>query len=152
MGWWIECENNCVAEGAWANQIKDLLRLHRREDGRFVCQCGALGRINKEYKVKGKGEVDPWRPELIGAVQPDWTEDDPDGTYQPFLFVTREHESKEIGVWCRYYKRLQNGNLKFGDGPGGGPVFGIDDLLTMIRKLIKIGVLDEKSVAAALRD
>ena len=126
------------------------MREHRRDDGRFVCKCGAPGHVKKEYQLKGRGEVGPWQPELIGAVQPDWAEADPDEAYQPLLFVTREPESREFGVWCRYYKRLENGKLKFGDGPGAGPVFGIDDLLTMLRKLIDMGVLENKSVEDAL--
>lgn len=150
MGWWIECEGKCEAEGVWAKQIKELLQDHRREDGRFVCRCGALGHIKKEFPVKGKGEVGSWQPKLIGAVQPDWVDDNPDETYRPFLFVTQETESREYGVWCRYFKRLANGNLKFGDGPGAGPVFGVDDLMSMLRKLMDMGLLDRETVNRAL--
>ena len=128
MGWWIKCDSRCAAEGAWAHQIEDLLRNHRRDDGRFVCSCGSTGRIEKEYALKGKGEDDLWRPHLIGAIQPKWLREDRCSPYQPFLFITRDSHSGELGVWCRYYKRLANGKLKFGDGPGGGPAFSFSDL------------------------
>ncbi len=55
-------------------------------------------------------------------------------------------------MWCRYYKALENGKLKFGDGPGAGPASTIGDLLAMLRKLIEMGVLDKESAKAALDD
>lgn len=145
MPWLIECDrpdSDCKSTNVY--NIEGLLHGdHRRGDGRFKCSsCGGTGHIKRQYASRGKGETEPWRPDLIGAIQPDWCIEDPDGPYQPFLFITRERRSKAIGVWCRYYKHLEGGNIKFGDGPGGGPAFSPSELVEFSQKLEVMGFLD----------
>ena len=100
--------------------------------------------------MQGASEA-PWRPQLIGAIQPDWYDSNPNSLYQPFAFVTNGENGP--GVWMRYYKDTRSepgGKLKFGDGPGGGPVFAPMDLVDLVAKLTALGLLERGAVRARL--
>ena len=151
-GWLIECDSEECGAQTWATQIDDLMRNHRHEDGRFRCSvCSGHGRIRKEHLNMQSRSEEPWRPQLVGAIQPDWCDADPDGLYQPFAFVTEEGDGS--GVWMRYYKDTRSepgGRLKFGDGPGGGPAFSPMDIVDLVVKLIELGYLGREEVQARL--
>ena len=153
MGWLIECNNPECGEKTWATQIDDLMRHHRNGDGRFRCSaCRGSGRIRKEHQNMQSRNEAPWCPQLVGAIQPDWFDANPNCFYQPFAFVL-ETEEDGPGVWMRYYKDTRNepgGRLKFGDGPGGGPVFSPMDLVDLVAKLTKLGLLERDTVRAHL--
>ena len=64
----------------------------------------------------------------------------PGETYFPFAFLVfhRKHPSAPIEkVWCYYYKdtRSTGGSLKPGSGPGGPPMFAVDQFFSMAKQL-----------------
>ena len=153
-GWNIECDSCSTA--TWASQIQDLMQNHRDANGLFLCgSCGSNGHITRTYhNMQGRHEG-PWALHLIGAVQPDWYDVNPDSIYQPFAFLTRDADDPEsLGLWVRYYKDTRDegpgGKLKFGDGPGGGPAFNPMDFVEIVAKLLKLGFLDRDRVLARL--
>lgn len=154
-GWLIECDDNECGAESWAAEIDDLMRNHRHNNGRFrCCKCGGSGRIRRRYANMQGANEEPWEPQLVGAIQPDWCETARDGSYQPFGFLTEEtEEGDEPGVWMRYYKDTRHesgGRLKFGDGPGGGPAFNPMDLVDMVAKLAELGIVERDAVRARL--
>jgi hypothetical protein len=56
-------------------------------------------------------------------------------------------------LWFAYYKDMRpaGGRLKLGYGPGGPPVLGSQDLLTLLGRLIRIGVLSPSDVENVAR-
>lgn len=144
MGWSIQCNNQDCKEYTWASNIVDLIDNHTNSQGWFVCgSCGASGFIEKKFDLQEPGNT--WEPYLRGAIRLG----DPDDTYQPFVFmVSYEPDGKVNDIWFSYYKDLREtgGRLKLGYGPGGPPVLGTDQLLSLLKTLMELGLIDKKRI------
>jgi hypothetical protein len=144
MGWSIQCNNSKCNSVTWATNIVDLIDNHTDESGWFVCaQCGSGGFIEKSFDLQEPGHR--WEPYLRGAIRLGGTDD----TYQPFVFVVSyEPDGKVNNVWFSYYKDLREtgGRLKLGYGPGGPPVLGIEQLLSLIKKLNTLGMIKKVTI------
>jgi hypothetical protein len=143
MAWHIKCiDTKCGCE-AWAGNIVDLISGHRGEDGLFRSQCGKPGYITKSFSLQEQGET--WEPYLRGLV----TLGRAGETYQPFVFLVSYEPAGPISdIWFSYYKdlRASGGRLKLGHGPGGPPVLGAKDVLTLVERLIEVGCVKRKDI------
>ena len=148
MGWSIQCNNSNCKSQTWATNIVDLIDNHTDENGWFVCsQCGNGGFIEKSFDLQEPGHT--WEPFLRGAIRLG----DPDDTYQPFVFmVSYEPNGKANDIWFSYYKDLREtgGRLKLGYGPGGPPVLGTEQLLSLIKRLYNLGLIEKEKLLKAL--
>ena len=141
MSWLLRCSSPECKQPLCPPNIVDLLRLHRHQDGWFLCGCGNPGSIKKEYPLQERGEV--WAPFLRGAI----TLGDSGDTYQPFVFLVSYRPDGEVtDVWFCYYKDLRGkgGRLKLGYGPGGPPVLNKPKILNLLKRLGDLGYLAEK--------
>ena len=149
MGWSIQCNNTSCGEQTWASNIVDLIDNHTDKNGWFVCShCEANGFIEKLFDLQEPGHT--WEPYLRGAIRLG----SPDDTYQPFVFmVSYEPKGTANGIWFSYYKDLRNsgGRLKLGYGPGGPPVWGTEQVLTLLQRLIQLGMVDKENVKKILK-
>ncbi len=108
-----------------------------------MAKCGHSGYVEKSFRLQEQGET--WEPFLRGAISLGI----PTDTYQPFVYLVSNSPDGPINdLWFAYYKdtRPMGGRLKLGYGPGGPPVLGSEDLLTLLVHLISIGVLSRESV------
>lgn len=148
MGWLIKCiDATCTRESPTvANDIVDLIKNYRDEEGWFLCSCGQRGYIEKSFRLQEGG--DPWKPYLRGII-PLGREKD---TYQPFVFLVSYHPNGEVtSLWFSYYKDLRpTGRLKLGYGPGGPPVLDKCDFLNLLSKLQQANYLTLQDVLRAL--
>ena len=144
MGWSIQCNDTSCKAHTRATNIVDLLDNHADEHGWFVCnQCGGSGFIEKSFDLQEPGHT--WKPFLRGAIRLG----DPDDTYQPFVFmVSYEPNGKANDIWFSYYKDLRKtgGRLKLGYGPGGPPVLGTEHLLSLLRRLYDLGLVEKEKI------
>ena len=146
--WSIQCANNECGEVTSPVNIADLLKGngYRDDQGWFLCgTCGSSGYILKQFKLQEGGE---WKPYLRGLIQPPLY-GDKEGGYQPFAFlVSYSPEASPEDVWFAYYKdmRKQGGRLKMGYGPGGPPVFSVEDVLDLVSQMVRRGCLDAGAV------
>lgn len=149
MGWTIKCTDNKCTKDSWASNIVDLIQNHCDKNGWFLCShCKKKGYIEKRYDLQEPGET--WKPYLRGVIQLG----DPDDTYQPFVFLVSYSPTEEPNdIWFSYYKdtRPMGGRLKLGYGPGGPPVLGTDQLILLIKTMVKLKCLDTNSVKEALK-
>lgn len=148
MGWSIQCNNSSCESQTWATNIVDLIDNHTDENGWFVCsQCGTGGFIEKLFNLQEPGHT--WEPYLRGVIRLG----DPDDTYQPFVFmVSYEPNGKANDIWFSYYKDLREtgGRLKLGYGPGGPPVLGTEQLLSLLKRLHNLGLIEKENILKAL--
>ena len=144
MSWAIKCSVKNCGKDSWAANIVDLIRNHRDDKGYFYCShCGSEGYIIKSFDLQEPGET--WEPYLRGIILLGNQED----TYQPFVFLVSYSPTENPNdVWFSYYKdtRSSGGRLKLGYGPGGPPVLGTDQLLHLIKTMIKLKCLDKKKL------
>jgi len=148
MAYEIKCPKHCKDSSFWAGNIVDLLKA-RDEQGYFKAGCGHLGFVEKSFALQETGET--WEPFLRGAISLGASKD----IYQPFVYlVSYEPDGPINDLWFAYYKdtRATGGRLKVGYGPGGPPVLGSQDLLTLLRRLIAIGVLSRAEVERVLQE
>ncbi len=146
MGWLIECNDPECGQKSWAENIVTLIAEHRDADGWFVCACGRHEHIKKNFSLQEAGEW--WRPYLRGIVPLGV----PGDTYQPFVFlISGEPPDPVRDVWFSYYKDLRStgGVLKLGYGPGGPPVLGMSDLVSLLSRLVQLDCLTTTDVLAA---
>ena len=148
MSWTIKCNNpNCGEKTRVAN-IVDLIKKHTNDNGWFVCgRCKQLGHIEKSFNLQEPGST--WKPYLRGVIP--LGEDG--ATYQPFVFlVSYEPTGNPNDIWFSYYKDLRNsgGRLKLGYGPGGPPVLGSKQVISILKKMINIGCLSKDDVIRAI--
>ena len=147
MSWTIECTAGCGKQ-TWVNNIDELIRKHRDKDGWFLCSCGTHGYIAKTYELQEAGEA--WKP-YLRAIIPLGTEGE---TYQPFVFlVSYEPAGPATDIWFSYYKdtRPTGGRLKLGYGPGGPPVLGAGQVLSMLRQMRSMGCVSQQEIDGGLR-
>jgi len=147
MSWLIKCLDGCGSDN-WVSNIKILINNHRDENGWFVCQCGKNGYIEKRFNLQEPGET--WEPYLRGVIPLG----DESEIYQPFVFlVSYKPDSNVNDVWFSYYKdtRPTGGRLKLGYGPGGPPVLGKEQLLSLLKKMKAMGCLVQEEIDAALK-
>lgn len=144
MGWSIQCNNPDCKQYTWATNIVDLIDSHTNPEGWFVCShCGASGFIEKSFDLQEPGHT--WEPYLRGAIRLG----DPGDTYQPFVFmVSYEPDGKANNIWFSYYKDLREtgGRLKLGYGPGGPPVLGTGQLLSLLKRLTELGLIEKERI------
>ena len=139
MAWYIDCRDTGCGNTTTARNIVDLIDNHRDSEGWFLCErCGRKGHIEKEYQLQEGGN--PWSPYLRGVIEPPGY----DATYRPFAFLTSEECDASIsGIWFCYYKDLRSrgGKLKMGHGPGGPPVFGLDDMRNLWAQMMELTLI-----------
>ena len=125
MGWNIECLNKNKCDGAYADNIVDLMQDgHLDNQNRFVCRCGNAGYIEKKFKV-GKS----WW--IRGAIIfPDMDDEE----YQPFVFLVNHDNRNDPphSLWFSYYndrRPVRKLSMKY------GPVLGIKDVTWLLESL-----------------
>ena len=147
MAYEVKCTKNCKdSTSLWAGNIVELLG-GRDEQGYFKAACGHPGYVERSFALQEEGET--WEPFLRGAVSLGAPKD----TYQPFVYLVSDSPDGPINaLWFSYYKDMRpaGGRLKLGYGPGGPPVLGLQSLLTLLHRLIAIGVLSRSDVEKAL--
>lgn len=147
MGWLIKCNGKCGVD-TWADNIDELIRNHRDDNGWFLCQCGKHGYIEKTFDLQEPGET--WEPHLRGII-PLGVDGD---IYQPFVFlVSYEPDGLVNDIWFSYYKdtRPTGGRLKLGYGPGGPPVLGKEQVLQMLKLMKSMGCLSQAEIDKGLK-
>jgi len=145
MGWLIKCAK--CDEQSWASNIVDLLDNHSDGSGWFLCPSGHQGYVEKSFDLQEPG--DRWEPFLRGALRLGA----PGDTYQPFVFlVSYEPAGTVTHIWFSYYKDLRHsgGRLKLGYGPGGPPVLGANDVLTLLKRMLALGCFSAEDVRDVL--
>ncbi|RMG41517.1 MAG: hypothetical protein D6732_02220 [Methanobacteriota archaeon] len=144
MGWTIQCNSNDCSTQSWAANIVTLIENHTDTTGWFVCkQCGGSAFIKKSFHLQEKGHT--WEPYLRGVIRLGAHGD----TYQPFIFlVSYEPAGKISDIWFSYYKdlRRKGGSLKLGHGPGGPPVLGMGQLLSLLSILRDLGLIVKEDI------
>ena len=132
--WTIYCPH-CKETTKPGNIVK--LMCHLDKKGLFVCwHCKRNGYIEKKFDLQEGGN---WKPYLKGILKPDWVGER--HLYSPFVFLVSDTpESPVKDIWFCYYKdmRKDGGRLKMGHGPGGPPVFNIDDVSSIVERAKEI--------------
>ena len=148
-GWLIQCNNKGCNSKTWAGNIVDLIDNHTDKDGRFICgECGKYGFIEKSFELQESGET--WEHYLRGVIRLGDTKD----TYQPFVFmVSYKPNGPANDIWFSYYKDMRNngGRLKLGYGPGGPPVLGSEQLLSLLQRLLSLGIVRKNKIKKLLK-
>jgi hypothetical protein len=142
--WVIDCAAGCTKQTQAAN-IADLLDRHLDGEGWFACRhCGGRGTITKTRTLQ---DGSSWTCPYVGAMR----FARPGEPFQPFAFLVGEPNGR-TSVHLRYFvdHRPTGGQLKMGDGPGGGPVVGAHAVVKLVRRMIDIGCVDRAEVLARL--
>lgn len=129
------CETDSVARG-----VADLIDRHTNEKGRFCCaRCGGT---DTYLKVPRRHRGNAW----IKGIVPFDTKTR-DAAYVPFVFLTAAAEDGEVDglVFKYYWTTPSNGNgRKRASRPEGGPVMDQAQLLSLVRRLVKIDVVSSR--------
>jgi hypothetical protein len=147
MGWNIKCADPGCNKQSWANNIVDLIAVHRDSEGWFLCSCGKHGYIEKRFDLQEPGEV--WEPYLRGIIPLGERSD----TYQPFVFlVSYKPDGDVTDIWFSYYKDLRSsgGRLKLGYGPGGPPVLGKAAFLNLLSQLVATHCITNEEILSTV--
>jgi hypothetical protein len=78
---------------------------------------------------------------------------EPGNTYQPFVFLLSDEPNGEVtDIWFSYYKDLRGsgGRLKLGYGPGGPPVLGKADFLSLLSQLVATQCVTKQEIVSAV--
>ncbi len=69
------------------------------------------------------------------------------------FLVSYKPDGPVNNLWFSYYKdlRKENGRLKLGYGPGGPPVLGTTDVVTLLGRLVQIGCLKDSQITRGLK-
>lgn len=151
-GWLIQCTDKSCGKRTWAGNIVDLIQKHTDEAGWLRCACGERGYVEKKFKLQEPG--DTWEPYLMGIIPLGDQED----TYQPFVFLVSysphdyDPDQTQTDVWFSYYKDLREdgGRLKLGYGPGGPPVLGTTQMVSLLERLIAMRCLKVEDLRGLL--
>ncbi len=134
----IHCQS-CNADSA-TRGIADLIGSHTNEKGRFCCaRCGGTDTFLHVRRRRGADGGETW---IKGIVPIDTTT--ADAAYAPFVFLTAEAPDGEVtGIAFKYYWNTpSNGSkAKRGHRPGGGPAMAQSQLLSLVGRLAKMGVV-----------
>ena len=144
-----------------AGNIVDLITEHTDKTfgalgGNLVCpQCQGPAVIKVSSKLQERhdnGKQWIWQRTIKAVVR--IPTDVP--TYSPYFFITssRGSEPSEVGdgIHLNYYKDCRpKGKLKHGHGPGGAPVFGADELLTVVERAARLGMIPKRKIEALVR-
>jgi hypothetical protein len=135
----IHCER-CNADSV-ARGVSDLIDRHTNEQGRFCCgRCGGTDtfiEVARQSAARRAGDI--W---FRGIVPIDTRARD--STYAPFVFLTADAPDGDInGIAFKYYRPtpLNGKKGKRGNGGGGGPVMSQAQILSLVGRLAKIGVV-----------
>jgi hypothetical protein len=144
VSWLIDCAAGCGKQ-TWAANIAELLDRRLDDEGWFSCgYCRERGVITKSRSLQ---DGSTWTCRYVGAIRLA----KPGEPFQPVALLVGEPNGR-MSVHLRYYvdHRPTGGKLKWGDGPGGGPVVGGHALVNLVHQLIDIGCLDRAEVMARL--
>lgn len=146
----IHCQT-CGTETE-AENIADLINSHTDDVGRFPCgHCrGTETSIELSRSPRRRGAPARW----VRGIVPLETKT-ADVAYMPFVFLTADVPEGDVtGIEFRYYRNARtHGSHRNGDGkPNGGPVLGQTQLLALVGRLAKIGVVSVKDWRALVRD
>jgi hypothetical protein len=130
-----------------ARDVVDLFKNHTNAQGRFVCSNSKCG--GTDTFIYKKSPIQENADELFerwykGVIQIHY-KDNP--IYCPYIFLAADNEAGPItGLHFDYYKdmRPKGGRLKHGAGPGGAPILDIDDIFTILRRLLAEGLISKK--------
>ncbi len=147
MAYEVKCTKEGCGDKHWPGNVIELLEM-RDPNGFFECTCGKEhGYVEKNFELQEKGEV--WEPFLRGAVLLGAQDD----SYQPFVYLVSYSPTGPINdLWFAYYKdtRRSGGRLKLGYGPGGPPVLGNEQVLSLLKELLEIGAVRRDQLEALL--
>jgi hypothetical protein len=144
MAYDIKCRDCETITRSW--NVVDLFRDCTNEKGRFVCsKCEGMNTFI--YRSSDTQEGDTWERWIKGVIRID------SGipTYSPYIFLTADSEEGPInGLHFNYYKdtrTMPNGKLKHGHGPGGAPVLAVDDLFTILHRLVADEIVSKERLS-----
>lgn len=145
MAYDIKCRS-CGAV-TWADNIVNLLKEHADSTGRFLCAtCQSVDTYIYRESPLQEGQGEYWRRWIKGVIRIETG----GPTYSPYIFLTAESEDGPVsGLHFNYYKDTrsqQGGRLKHGHGPGGAPVLGVTDLLTVFEYLIRNNLISKDQI------
>jgi hypothetical protein len=147
----IHCES-CSAESV-ARGVADLIDRHTNEQGRFCCaRCGGTDTyLDVPRRAAARRTSDIW---FRGIVPIDAKTRD--ATYAPFVFLTADESDGEIsGIAFKYY-RPEPSNGKKGKrgngGGGGGPIMSQSQILSLVSRLVRIGVVSRTDWSAFIHN
>ncbi len=135
----IHCQS-CKADSV-ARGMADLIGRHTNEKGRFCCaRCGGTDTfLDVEHRPKAGPGSETW---FKGIIPIDTKTRD--AAYAPFVFLTAEAPDGEVtGIAFKYYRSApSNGDkAKRRRRTEGGPVMAPTQLLSLLGRLAKIGVV-----------
>ncbi len=135
----IHCQS-CKADSVTRN-VADLIDRHTNEKGRFCCaRCGGTDTFLRVPRRRGAERgSESW---IKGIVPIDTKTRD--AAYAPFVFLTADAPDGDVdGIAFKYYRTApSNGDqAKRQSRPDGGPVMAQSQLLSLVGRLAKIGVV-----------
>ena len=145
----IHCQA-CNADTA-VRDIPDLIDAHTNESGQFCCaRCGGTDTfLYRNGHAHSRGESDEW----IKGVVPIETKTSDTG-YVPFVFLTADDpDGKVTGIAFKYYRggTATVRKRKAARRTGRGPIMAQSQLLALVGRLAKIGVVSSKEWRQLLR-
>ena len=133
----IHCQS-CNADSV-ARGVADLIDRHTNEKGRFCCaRCGGTDTF-LDTQARPRDKRKTW----FRGIVPIHTQTQ-DRAYAPFVFLTAEEPDGEItGITFKYYcPEPSNGSRpKQRQRTGGGPAMSQSQILALVARLAKIGVV-----------
>lgn len=146
----IYCQT-CSTETEAAN-IADLIGTHTDEAGRFRCASCSGTDTFIELSRSPRRRAAPAR--WVRGIVPIDTKTS-DLAYTPFVFLTADVPEGDVtGIEFRYYRNAHTRGPQGNGGrkPNGGPVLGQTQLLALVGRLAKIGVVAVEDWRALVRD
>lgn len=131
----------CDADTA-AENILDLINAHTDGTGRFPCSyCG--GTDTYIHKTRHAEDGGRGRERWIKGVMPIATTT-ADPAHAPFVFLTADRPDGDVtGIEFKYFNggRGEPERSRDGRAPGGGPVLAPAQLLSLVGRLVRSGVV-----------
>ena len=151
MKWPIEC-GDC-GQITLVPDIVELIDHHLDGHGRILCgHCGNPGYIGKTFEIQ-KNDTPYLKPYIRGII-PGPAKRDRTGTYRSLTFLASsapDQEPQELWLSSIEDTRSEGGRLKMGHGPGGPPVFTVEEALDLIAQMVRRGCLDQDKAVDAIR-
>jgi hypothetical protein len=130
------CNADSVARG-----VQDLIDRHTNEHGRFCCaRCGGTDTFLDVPRRAGAPRAGETWPRGIVPIDTKTR----DSAYAPFVFLLADAPDGEIsGIAFKYYRPAPSngGKAKRGNRAGGGPALTQSQMLALVARLAKIGVV-----------